>query len=67
MTATDVDEIRRIVRLEALRSAVFSLASESLDEQTPCFTVEVHLDDLEFSASFAFRDSSGNLIAGGSL
>lgn len=67
MDARQIDEIRRIVRLESLRSAVFSVASESLDVNTPALRVDIALEGDSLAASFYFLDASGGMVSGGSL
>jgi len=67
LDAKQIDEIRRVVRLEGLRSAVFSVASESLDENASRLVVVVTLDEDGFAASISYTDSKGNVISGGSL
>ena len=67
LNAETIDEVRRIVRLEALRAAVFSVASESLDEHITSFVVAVDLHGETLGASFQYRDSSGVVMAGGTL
>jgi hypothetical protein len=67
LTAEQLDEIRRIVRLEALRAAVFSTASESLDEYVPRLVVDIELAGENLAASITYFDASGNMTAGGTL
>lgn len=67
MNAAQIDEVRRIVRLEALRAAVFSVASESLDSDNPRLSVDISLDGETLAASFHYRDAAGNVTMGGSL
>lgn len=67
MTAEQIDEIRRIVRLEALRASVFSAASESLDDHIPRMVVSIDLEGETLAASIAYHDASGLVISGGSL
>lgn len=67
LNAEQTDEVRRIVRLEALRAAVFSVAAESLDEHIPRLVVDIELADDELSATIQYRDSLGNVTMGGSL
>jgi len=67
MQADQIDEIRRIVRLEALRAAVFSVASESLDEYLPRLVVAIALDGETLDASIQYLDAAGHVISGGSL
>jgi len=66
-TDVQVQEIRRIARLEALRAAVFSLASESLDAQTPQVRVCVSLVEDELVATINFHDAAGHAVMGGVL
>jgi len=66
-TDVQVSEIRRIARLEALRAAVFSLAAESLDTQTPQLMVQCFLDQGELSATIAYLDPNGGALMGGEL
>lgn len=67
MQADQIDEIRRVVRLEALRAAVFSVASESLDEHHCRMVVSVSLDGETLEASIQYVDASGSVVSGGSL
>lgn len=67
MQAEQIDEIRRIVRLEALRAAVFSVASESLDEHLPRLVVVISLDGETLDATIQYQDASGHVVSGGSL
>lgn len=67
LEANHIDEIRRICRLEALRSAVLSVASESLDINTPQLVVRVSLDSDQLVATFGFCDPEGFVVAGGDL
>ena len=67
MQADQIDEVRRIVRLEALRAAVLSVASESLDAHHCQLVVDVTLEDDTLAATIQYVDSSGNVISGGSL
>jgi hypothetical protein len=67
LDANQIDEIRRICRLEGLRSAVLSVASESLDYNTPRLDVSVSLEDDELIAVFSYSDGQGHVIAGGNL
>ena len=67
MQAEQIDEIRRIVRLEALRSAMFSVASESLDEHVPRLVVAIALSGETLDASIQYTDAAGHVISGGSL
>jgi len=67
MSPAQIDEIRRVVRLENLRAAVFSVASESLDDQNPRLTVEIALDGDVLAASFHYSDQAGNFTIGGAL
>jgi hypothetical protein len=62
-----VDEIRRVVRLEALRSAAFSYASESLDEHITRMVVAVELQGESLEATICHFDASGVMIGGGTL
>lgn len=63
-----VAEIRRIVRLEALRSAVLSVASESLDDSITSMVVSVDLDETgTLGATISFSDRTGHVVTGGSL
>jgi len=66
-TDVQVQEIRRIARLEALRAAVFSLASESLDTQTPQLRVVVSLRDDDLVATINYHDAAGHAVMGGTL
>lgn len=67
MQAEQIDEIRRVVRLEALRAAVLSVASESLDESHCTLRVEVTLEDDSLVATVEYVDYFGKVISGGSL
>ncbi len=67
MTAQEIDEVRGIVRLEALRSAVFSVASESLDDNITRLVVDISLVGDSLAASFHYSDSSGDVVMGGVL
>jgi len=67
MTAQEIDEVRGIVRLEALRSAVFSVASESLDDNITRLVVDISLVGDSLAASFHYSDSSGDVVMGGAL
>ena len=67
MQADQIDEVRRIVRLEALRAAVLSVASESLDEHHCQLVVDVTLEGETLAATIQYVDSSGNVISGGNL
>lgn len=67
MTAEMIHEIRGIVRLEALRAAIFSCASESLDSQTCELVARVKLQHDCLEASFEYCDSNQNVLAGGTL
>jgi hypothetical protein len=67
LDAAQIHEIRKLVRLEALRAAVFSVASESLDGNTPRLVVSVDLDDESLSASIQFCSASGHVVMGGTL
>jgi hypothetical protein len=67
LDASQIDEIRRITRLEALRAAVFSVASESLDFHIPRLVVVVAFDGESFDASISYTDAQGSVISGGSL
>lgn len=67
LSADQLDEIRRVVRLEALRAAVFSHASESLDNHISRLVVDIELEGETLTASIQYRDSFGNLVSGGSL
>lgn len=67
LDAHTLDEIRRTIRLEALRAAVFSCASESLDEHIPRLVVAVELVGDLLSASISYQDATGAHMAGGSL
>lgn len=67
MQAEQIDEIRRIVRLEALRAAVFSVASESLDAHHCQMVVDVTLEGETLAATIQYVDAAGNVITGGSL
>jgi len=67
LDASQIDEIRRLVRLEALRSAVFSVASESLDQYHTAMVVSCSLEGDSLEASIQFRDAMGNVLLGGSL
>jgi len=67
LTAEMIDEIRRVVRLEALRAAVFSVASESLDDHITRLVVAVALHGETLEATIQYCDESGNVVSGGSL
>jgi hypothetical protein len=67
LKAEQIDEVRRICRLESLRSAVLSVASESLDHNTPRLDVSVSLEADELVAVFSYSDGHGHVIAGGNL
>jgi hypothetical protein len=67
LNAEQLDEIRRIVRLEALRAAVFSTASESLDEHVPRLVVDIELSGEVLAASISYFDASGVMVGGGTL
>lgn len=67
LTPEQIHEVRRISRLEALRAAVFSVAAESLEEQTPRLFIEVCFENGELEASFEFGDRNGNVMMGGVL
>ena len=62
-----IDQVRRVVRLELLRSSIFSLATESLDAQVPRLVVDVAIVDDQFEASISYLDSTGAAVSGGSL
>lgn len=67
MTDAEIAEVRGIVRLEALRASVFSVASESLDSNTPRLRVLVDLENDSFAASFEYLDRAGRCVTGGAL
>ena len=67
LTAESVDEVRRIVRLEALRAAVFSCASESLDEHIQRLVVAISLEGETLAATIEYQDASGLAVMGGAL
>jgi len=67
LDAVQIDEIRRLVRLEALRAAVFSVASESLDNHTPKLVVSIFLDGDVLAATLDFLGADGQVVMGGTL
>jgi len=67
LTAEMIDEVRRIVRLEALRASVLSVASESLDQHIPRLVVVVALQGETLEASIEYLDSTGAPMSGGAL
>jgi len=67
LDAATLDEVRRIVRLEALRAAVLSHASESLDVHIPRLVVVVELEGEALAATIRYHYASGAVAAGGSL
>lgn len=67
LTAELIDEVRRIVRLESLRAAVFSCASESLDEHVVRLVVAIALEGDTLAATIEYQDASGSVVLGGSL
>jgi len=67
LNAETIDEVRRVVRLEALRAAVFSVASESLDEHLPRLVVAIEIQGEILEASIQYQDAAGNVVSGGSL
>lgn len=67
LDAATLDEVRRVVRLEALRAAVLSHASESLDVHIPRLVVVVELEGDTLGASLQYRDAAGEVVSGGSL
>jgi len=62
-----IAEIRRVCRLEALRSAVFSVASESLDDQITAMYVTCELEGDTLGARVEFSTSSGAVVMGCTL
>jgi len=67
LTAEHIHEIRAVVRLEALRAAVLSHASESLDDQIPQLVVTVSLAGDTMDATIEYRDPTGHVVSGASL
>ena len=67
LTSEQINEVRTLARLEALRSSVFSVASESLDDQTPRIVVTCTWSDDAFDAFYQFQDSKGITVTGGAL
>lgn len=58
-------EIRQIVRLECLRSAVVSVASESLDDKVQGFKVSCDCFGETLSADITWLGAGGVEIGGG--
>jgi len=67
LDAVQIDEIRRLVRLEALRAAVFSVASESLDQHTPCLVVSIAIEGETLAATIEFLGPDRSVVMGGTL
>lgn len=67
LSAEIIHEVRAIVRLEALRAAVLSHASESLDDQIPQLVVTVSLGADSMDATIEYRDPTGHAVSGASL
>jgi hypothetical protein len=67
LTVEQIDEVRRIARLEALRAAVLSVASESLDEHTPRMVVVCSINGDQVEASIQYQDEGGFPMSGGAL
>ena len=64
---TQIAQIRQIHRLEALRSAVYSLASESLDENIHKFVVSVEIEGDTLAAEISYIGAGGVVMSGGRL
>jgi hypothetical protein len=67
LTSEQIDQVRRVARLEALRAAVLSVASESLDDQIPTIRITCSVDFEGLVAGYEFLDSKGIAIMGGAL
>lgn len=67
LSETQIAEIRQIFRLEAARAAVYSLASENLDENVRRVSISCELEGDSFGASIDWYDSKGVAIGGGLL
>ncbi len=67
LNEAQIAEIRQIYRLEALRSAVYSLAAENLDAHVSRLTVSCSLVDDELGAEISWADAQGMHISGGRL
>ncbi len=67
LTLAQIDEVRSIARLEALRAAAFSVASESLDGEAVTFTVTMHIEGDELEGSIALSDRVGRVLSAGPL
>jgi hypothetical protein len=67
LNEAQIAEIRQIVRLEAARAAVYSLASESLDENISRVSISVEMDAEGLGASIDWYNPQGVAIGGGRL
>ena len=67
LNEAQIAEIRQIHRLEALRSAVYSLASENLDSHITRFVVTVDAEGDTLAAEISWRGADGSPIGGGRL
>jgi len=64
---SQISEVRQIVRLEALRAAVYSLASENLDENITRFSVFCSVEEDSLAAEIQWYGPKGHSVGGGRL
>lgn len=64
---SQISEVRQIVRLEALRAAVYSVAAENLDSNICKLVVSCDLEGDTLGAEIAWFGPGGLPIGGGRL
>lgn len=67
LTALQLDQVRALVRLESLRAAAYSVASQALDDHVTSLVLTVCLDGDALAASIAYHDQTGFVVSGGDL
>jgi len=62
-----IEQVRAIARLEALRAAALSVASEAFDDHIVSVTVTMALEGESIVGTIVYFDARGHTVTGGDL